>query len=83
MDEAKDGAIYFSFGTNVKGKDMPKEKVAIFLNVFKKLKQRVIWKWEDDKLADKPANVLISNWLPQNDILGKGILLYYFIFILQ
>lgn len=42
----------------------------MFLRVFKKLKQRVIWKWEDDHLAGKPDNVMIGKWLPQNDILG-------------
>ncbi|KAK5642853.1 hypothetical protein RI129_009020 [Pyrocoelia pectoralis] len=35
-----------------------------------KLKQRVIWKWEDDHLPDKPSNVLIRSWLPQQHILA-------------
>lgn len=50
---------------------MPKEKSKIFLNVFRKLKQRVLWKWEDDNMEDKPDNVMIGKWLPQNDILGN------------
>lgn len=50
---------------------MPKEKSKIFLNVFRKLKQRVLWKWEDDNIENKPDNVMIGEWLPQNDILGN------------
>lgn len=37
---------------------------------FKRLKQRVIWKFDDDTLADLPSNVMIRKWLPQNDILA-------------
>lgn len=37
---------------------------------FKQIKQRVIWKYEDDSLTDLPPNVLIQKWLPQSDILA-------------
>lgn len=30
----------------------------------------MIWKWEDENLLGKPDNVLISKWLPQDDILA-------------
>lgn len=49
---------------------MPKHKVDMFLNAFRKLKQRILWKWEDEHLPNKPENVMIKNWLPQNAILG-------------
>lgn len=49
---------------------MPKEKLNMFLNVFKKLKQRILWKWEDDNMPGKPDNVMTAKWLPQTDILG-------------
>lgn len=42
------------------------EHKAIFLKVFGSLKQKVIWKFEEP--LEVPANVMISNWLPQNDI---------------
>lgn len=41
-----------------------------FLGTFRKLKQRVLWKYEDDSLTDIPSNVMIQKWMPQNDILG-------------
>lgn len=70
MDGAIDGAIFFSFGTNAKTSTLPKEQVQIFLDVFSKLTQRVVMKWESDSLEGKPENVLIGKWLPQDDILA-------------
>lgn len=37
---------------------------------FRQLKQRVIWKYENETLPDLPSNVMIRKWLPQNDILA-------------
>lgn len=70
MDNATNGVIYFSLGSNAKSADMAPEKKQIFLNIFGRLKQKVIWKFEED-LANKPSNVLIKTWCPQQDILGK------------
>ncbi|CAG9797602.1 unnamed protein product [Chironomus riparius] len=70
LDDAKDGAILFSFGSNAKSIYIPEDKQKIILKVFSKLKQRVIMKWESDVLPGKPKNVLISKWLPQDDILA-------------
>ncbi|XP_050095496.1 UDP-glycosyltransferase UGT5-like [Anopheles aquasalis] len=70
VDEAEHGVIYFSLGTNLRSADMPPEKLAIILRVFGSMKQRVVWKFEDERIASLPANVLVRNWLPQSDILG-------------
>lgn len=40
------------------------------IDCFRALKQRVIWKYDNDSLADLPSNVLIEKWLPQSDILA-------------
>lgn len=69
-DSAKDGVIYFSLGSNLKSKDLPVEMRNGILTAFSKLKQKVLWKFEDDSLTDLPKNVKISNWLPQQDILA-------------
>ena len=74
LDGAKDGAILFSMGSHVKSKDFSDEKKKIVLNVLRKLKQRVVWKFEED-LLEKPNNVLIKKWLPQTDILGEHFIL--------
>ncbi|XP_034479892.1 UDP-glucuronosyltransferase 2C1 isoform X3 [Drosophila innubila] len=70
LDEAKHGAIYFSLGTQVRSADFPPEKMKIFFNVFKSLKQRILWKFEDEKLPNLPSNVMVQKWMPQTDILA-------------
>ncbi|XP_045772911.1 UDP-glycosyltransferase UGT5-like [Maniola jurtina] len=70
LDESKHGVVYVSFGSNIKSAELPEEKKKAFLNVFKRLKQTVLWKWEEDELDDKPENVVIRKWLPQKEILA-------------
>ncbi|XP_049793203.1 UDP-glycosyltransferase UGT5-like isoform X32 [Schistocerca nitens] len=70
LDEATDGAIYFSMGSNVKSAHWPEEKRSVFLKVFSQLKQRVLWKWETDSMTGQPPNVKTGKWLPQSDILA-------------
>jgi UDP:flavonoid glycosyltransferase YjiC (YdhE family) len=62
--------IFFSFGSNVKFATLPREKWEKFANVFRKLKQRIIWTFDLDEMADKPDNVMIGKWFPQDDILA-------------
>lgn len=71
LDNAKEGVILFSMGSNIKSKSMAPEKRDAILKAFSKLKVQVLWKWEDENLPGKPDNVKISKWLPQNDILRK------------
>ncbi|XP_018563256.1 UDP-glucuronosyltransferase 2B7-like [Anoplophora glabripennis] len=70
LDDATDGAIFFSMGSNLKSADLPKDKLNGILKVFSKLKQRVLWKFEETDIPNKPENVFISKWLPQSDILA-------------
>jgi glucuronosyltransferase len=74
LDEAKDGAIWFSLGSNVKSSELPVDKLNAFINVFSKLKQRILLKWEAGELPRKLENVLTVKWVPsQADVLGKSI----------
>lgn len=71
------GAIYFSFGTCIRSADMPKEKLNAFIETFRRLKQKVLWKFENDTMTNLPPNVLIKKWLPQSDILAhKNVVLF-------
>ncbi|XP_029726645.1 UDP-glycosyltransferase UGT5-like [Aedes albopictus] len=70
LDEAKDGVIYFCMGSNIKSIHFPEEKRNAFLRVFSKLKQRVLWKFEDETMPNQPPNLMIKAWMPQNDILA-------------
>merc|ERR1719361_2726614 len=49
---------------------MPDTKRKVLLNVFRNLKQKILWKWETDQMEDKPPNVMLHKWLPQQDVLG-------------
>lgn len=44
-------------------------RLCILADAFRNVKQNILWKWEDESLPNLPANVLVKNWLPQNDIL--------------
>ncbi|EDW66953.1 UDP-glycosyltransferase UGT5 [Drosophila virilis] len=70
IETSPEGVIYFSLGSNVKSKDLPVETRNMLMMVFGGLKQRVLWKFEDDQLPNKPDNVFISKWFPQPDILA-------------
>ncbi|XP_017033095.2 UDP-glycosyltransferase UGT5-like [Drosophila kikkawai] len=70
LDGATHGAIYFSLGSHIRSADMPPENLKIFLDVFGRLKQRVLWKFENETLPNLPPNVKIQSWLPQADILA-------------
>ncbi|XP_055904974.1 UDP-glycosyltransferase UGT5-like [Eupeodes corollae] len=70
LDEAKDGVIYFSMGSNLKSSLIPVEKRDAILRTFKSLKQKVMWKFEETNLPGKSDNVYINDWFPQEDILS-------------
>ncbi|XP_037032183.1 UDP-glucosyltransferase 2-like [Bradysia coprophila] len=69
LDGAADGAIFFSLGSNARSSDLSEDRIAVFVNKFRSLKQRVLWKFETD-LPDIPDNVKIGKWLPQDDVLA-------------
>ncbi|XP_069697453.1 UDP-glycosyltransferase UGT5-like [Periplaneta americana] len=70
LDNAPDGVIYFSMGSNLQSSQMPESKRNAILKAFSKLKQKVLWKWETETLPGQPPNVKLGKWLPQNDILA-------------
>lgn len=74
VNDAPNGVIYFSMGSLIKAHSFPEERRAAFLNVFSKIKQRVLWKWENDSIPNQPPNVMIQKWMPQFDILCNYIL---------
>ncbi|XP_060805877.1 UDP-glucosyltransferase 2 [Amyelois transitella] len=69
LDNAKNGLIYFSMGSNLKSKDLPESIKKDLLEVFGGLKQTVLWKFEE-VLPNLPSNVHIVNWAPQQSILA-------------
>lgn len=60
----------FSLGSNAKSVYLSADTIKTLLKVFGQLKQRVVMKWESDSLENKPNNVFIGKWLPQDDVLA-------------
>jgi hypothetical protein len=73
LDDAPDGVIFFSMGSNLQSSQLPDKKRDAFLKAFSELKQKVLWKWETDTLPGQPNNVRLGKWFPQADILGTFI----------
>merc|ERR1719153_221947 len=71
LEEAPKGVILVSFGSAVKPSQMTKERRAIFLEVFSQLEEyTIIWKWDEEEVEGLPSNVVLSKWLPQQDLLA-------------
>ncbi|KAA0190902.1 hypothetical protein HAZT_HAZT005293 [Hyalella azteca] len=71
------GVIYFSIGSIAESADIPIRAKVLqyftsqleFVEAFRRLPQKVVWKYEGSDL-ELPPNVLTRAWLPQQDILG-------------
>lgn len=70
LDSATDGAVLFSMGSMIQAVNWPEEKREAFVKAFGGLKEKVIWKYENETLPNKPDNVMIGSWIPQRDILA-------------
>ncbi|XP_071511913.1 UDP-glucuronosyltransferase 1A6-like [Diadema antillarum] len=63
------GIIVFTLGSGVTSLDN-KILVESIAKVFSELPQRVLWRYKGAKPRNLGNNTLISDWLPQNDLLG-------------
>ena len=69
IDDAPQGVILMTFGTIASS--FPFVIAEKFLSAFRQLDgYRVIWRMRNTDELDIPDNVMISQWLPQNDILA-------------
>ena len=69
LDTADNGVVYISWGSMVKADTLSEEKRESIVHALGKLKQRVLWKWENDTIPNQPPNVFIRKWMPQREIL--------------
>ncbi|CAH0559904.1 unnamed protein product [Brassicogethes aeneus] len=69
LDNSKREVIYFSLGSNVKSSTAPENFLDTVKVAITELPYNFIWKWEDDHMPNKPDNVFLKKWLPQQDIL--------------
>lgn len=57
-------------GSILQGTSWDIEKRDAFTRAFSRIKQKILWKYENDSLPNKSNNVMITSWLPQRDILA-------------
>lgn len=71
LASASNGVVFVSFGSVFKASQMSDGNRKLLLNVFASFpKVKFLWKWETETMADKPDNLMLSKWLPQQDVLG-------------
>ena len=65
------GFIVFGVGSIIPMDEMPRQMLDVFIRVFSRLPQRVVWQWRGiNKPANLSDNILLVDWLPQQDLLG-------------
>lgn len=77
IDGSPHGVIYFTFGSVVAMSTLPDHIQNAFKNVFRRLPQSVLWKFEGE-MENKPDNVMTGNWFPQRDVLRKCFMHYIY-----
>ncbi|XP_046752130.1 UDP-glycosyltransferase UGT5-like [Diprion similis] len=70
LDEATQGFIYMSLGSNAKSASLTNKTRDEFVAAFSKIPYTVIWKFEDDRLPGQPENVHVMKWIQQQSILA-------------
>ncbi|XP_044746161.1 UDP-glycosyltransferase UGT5-like isoform X1 [Coccinella septempunctata] len=70
LDNAKEGVVYFSLGTNVRFDHVQGDVKKTIMEALGDLPYTVICKWESEKLEGQPKNVHLRKWLPQQAILA-------------
>ncbi|KAJ8930796.1 hypothetical protein NQ314_016373 [Rhamnusium bicolor] len=70
LDNAREGFIYFSLGSNVKSSLISNTTKEVILKTFSQLPYQILWKFEEE-LTGKHNNIKIQKWFPQQDIVSK------------
>jgi len=69
IDGARKGVVLMTFGSTASV--IPFHMVEKFSSAFRRLGDyRVIWRLDNEDNVELPENVMIAQWLPQNDILS-------------
>ncbi|XP_011062613.1 PREDICTED: UDP-glucuronosyltransferase 1-8-like [Acromyrmex echinatior] len=68
LDNAQDGAIYFSLGSNLQTDQLPAGPLTALCNALGSLKQRVLWK-HNGNMAIHATNIKFVKWVPQQAVL--------------
>ncbi|CAG9785772.1 unnamed protein product [Diatraea saccharalis] len=70
LNESDQGVVLFSFGSLLKTSTIPEYKEQMIMNALSRLKQNVIWKYENSaEEGTRIGNILKVRWIPQYDLL--------------
>lgn len=75
IDSGEKGSILFAMGTNFRSDHLTDDKRKMFFDAFRELSDyNFLWKFDEKFLEDfeKPTNLMVRKWLPQNDILAHS-----------
>lgn len=70
LDSSSDGVILFSMGSIFQASNLNEEQRRSFIEVFAKLKQKVIWRYNLPDADQLPENIMARSWLPQKEIMA-------------
>lgn len=72
IESGEKGAVLFSLGSNIRSDKLTTDIQMMFIQAFNEIPQyNFLWKFESNELpVQLPKNMMISSWLPQNDILA-------------
>nr|QPA18385.1 UDP-gluconosyltransferase [Trialeurodes vaporariorum] len=69
IESSPHGVIYFCLGSMMRAASISDQKKSAFMFAFSQLKERVLWKFEEETIATHD-NIMIKKWMPQRDILA-------------
>ncbi|XP_028328593.1 UDP-glucuronosyltransferase 1-1-like isoform X1 [Gouania willdenowi] len=64
----EDGFVVFTLGTALS--EFPEELASVYIEAFRRIPQKVIWRYTGPQPANLPENVKLMSWVPQNDLLA-------------
>ncbi|CAH1792673.1 unnamed protein product [Owenia fusiformis] len=68
VGQANHGVILLTFGSGINS--FPDHIMSKLMEAFSQIKQHVIMRYKGIAPSNKPSNVILMEWVPQNDILG-------------
>ncbi|KAJ8944127.1 hypothetical protein NQ318_013310 [Aromia moschata] len=68
LDDAHQGFIYISFGTNIRRSHIANKTIKVILDTFAQLPYQILWKFDEINLSGLSSNVKIERWIPQHDV---------------
>lgn len=70
LDDAVEGVVYFSLGSNVKSAFLDENKRNVILETLSQLPYKILWKFETEDITEISPNIKILEWIPQQAVLA-------------